>query len=72
MCSVSAIFGQVAISATPGLLLCAEGQIFLDEDQVEFESAQFASLKSGQRFRVGDERAELLLSPRAGLVGQTQ
>ena len=63
--SVSATFAQVAISTTPGLLHYAEGQVFLDEAQLEFEPAQFATLKSGQRFRVGDGRAELLLSPRA-------
>jgi len=62
---VSATFGQVAISTTPGLLLYSEGQVFLDEDQVEFEPAQLATLKLGQRFRVADGRAELLLSPRA-------
>ena len=62
---VSATFAQVAISTTPGLLHYAEGRVFLDEDQVELEPAQFATLKSGQRFRVGDGRAELLLSPRA-------
>ena len=63
--SVSGAFVQVAISARPGLLLYAEGQVFLGEDQVEFEPVQFATLNSGQRFRVGDGRAELLLSPRA-------
>ena len=63
--SVSAAFAQVAISTAPGLLHYAEGQVFLDEDKVEFGPAQFATLKSGQRFRVGDGRAELLLSPRA-------
>ena len=63
--SVSATLAQVAISTTPGLLHYAEGQVYLDEDQVELEPAQFATLKSGQRFRVGDGRAELLLSPRA-------
>ena len=69
--SVSGAFAQVAISARPGLLLYAEGQVFLGEDQVEFDPAQFATLKSGQRFRVGDGRAELLLSPRALLwMGQ--
>ena len=63
--SVSAAFAQVAISTTPGLLLYSEGQVFLDEDQLNFEPSQFATLKSGQRFRVADGRAELLLSPRA-------
>lgn len=63
--SAAASFAQVAISATPGLLHYAEGQVFLDEEQVELEPAQFATLKSGQRFRVGEGRAELLLSPRA-------
>ena len=63
--SVFATFAQVAISATPGLLHYAEGRVFLDEEQVEFEPAQFATLKLGQRFRVGDGRAELLLGARA-------
>ena len=63
--SVSAAFAQVAISTAPGLLHYAEGQVFLDEDKVELGPAQFATLRSGQRFRVGDGRAELLLSPRA-------
>ena len=52
--SVSAAFAQVAISTTPGLLLYSEGQVFLDEDQLNFEPSQFATLKSGQRFRVAD------------------
>ena len=69
--SVSATFAQVAISTTPGLLHYAEGQVFLDEARLEFEPAQLTTLKSGQRFRVGDGRAELLLSPRALLwMGQ--
>ena len=62
--SSSATFAQIAISTTPGLLLYSEGEIFLDEDQLNFEPAQLETFKSGQRFRVADGRAELLLSPR--------
>lgn len=60
--SVSATSAQAALSATPGLPHYAEGLVFLDRDQVEFESARFAALELGQRFRVGDGRAELLFN----------
>jgi len=59
--------GQTVISAMAGYIHYVEGEVFLDNRRVEPKPTEFLHVLDGQRFRTGEGRAEILLTPGAFL-----
>ncbi len=60
-------FGQEVVSARSGMVHFAQGQVFLDDQQLDRKSGSFPIIKEGSTFRTAKGRAEVLLTPGAFL-----
>ena len=59
------IAGQEVVSARAGMVHFTEGQVFLDDHQLDRKSGSFPSIKEGSTLRTERGRAEVLLTPGA-------